>query len=40
MDDWRSPCVKEVEAFEDLPAPASQNFRLHHLKTLQIPVGG
>lgn len=32
--------MKEVEAFENLPAPASQNFRLHHLKAFQIPAGG
>lgn len=39
MDDWRSPRVEEVEAFENLPAPAPKNLRLHHLETLKIPVG-
>lgn len=38
VDDRRSPRVKEEEAFENLSAPAPQNFRLHHLKALQIPV--
>lgn len=40
MDDRGSPCVEEVEAFENLPAPASQNFGLHHLETFQIPESG
>lgn len=39
MDDWRSPCVEKVEAFENLSAPAPKNFRFHHLEALQIPVG-
>lgn len=38
MDDGGSPGVEEVEAFENLPAPAPQNFGLHHLETFQIPV--
>lgn len=38
MDDRGSPCVEKVEAFENLPAPASQNFGLHHLETFQIPA--
>lgn len=39
MDDRGGPGVKEVEAFEDLPAPAPENFGLHDLKALQIPAG-
>lgn len=39
MDDRRSSSVEEVEAFENLSAPASKNFRFHDLKALQIPVG-
>lgn len=37
MDDWRSPSVEEVEAFEDLPTPAAEHFNFHHLKPLQVP---
>lgn len=40
MYDWRSPRVKEVEAFENLPAPTSQNLGLHHLKAFQVSAGG
>lgn len=40
MDDRGGPRVKEVEAFENLPAPAPQDFGLHHLETLQIPASG
>ena len=32
MDNGRSSGVEEVKAFEDLPAPASKDFGLHHLE--------
>lgn len=32
--------MKEVEAFENLPAPTSQNLGLHHLKAFQVSAGG
>lgn len=35
---WGS-CVQEVETFEDLPAPRTQNLDFHHLETLQVPAG-
>lgn len=31
--------MKEVEALQDLPTPAPQDFRLHHFKALQITIG-
>lgn len=31
--------MKEVEAFENLPAPTSQNLGLHHLKAFQVSAG-
>lgn len=40
MNDGRGPGVEEVEAFQDLSAPASQDLGLHYLKALQIAVGG
>lgn len=36
MDDRRCPGVKKVKAFQDLSAPASQDFRFHYLETLQV----
>lgn len=39
VNDGRGPGVEEVEAFENLPAPAPENFGLHDLKPLQIPAG-
>ena len=39
MDDGRGPGVQEVEALEDLPAPAPQHLGLHHLKPLQVAAG-
>lgn len=38
MDDGRGPGVEEVKAFQDLPAPTSQYFRLHNFKTLQVAL--
>lgn len=38
MDYWRSPGVKEVKAFQDLPTPAPQDFGFHHLEALQVTV--
>lgn len=39
VDDGRSACVQEVQAFEDLTTPAAQHFGFHHLEALQIPGG-
>lgn len=36
MDDGRGPRVEEVEALQDLPAPAPQHLGLHDLEALQI----
>lgn len=36
VDDGRGPGVKEVEAFEDLSAPGTQNLDFHHLEALQV----
>lgn len=38
MNYRRSPGVKEVKALQDLPAPAPQHLRFHHLKTFQVSV--
>lgn len=40
MDDWGGPGVEEVEALEDLPAPAAEHFDFHHLEPLQISATG
>lgn len=40
VDDGWGSRVKEVEAFENLPAPTSQDLRLHHLEAFQVPAGG
>lgn len=37
VDDGRSARVQEMQTFENLTAPAAQNFRFHHLKAFQIP---
>lgn len=37
MNDGRSSGVEEVQALEDLSAPAPQHLYLHHLEALQIP---
>lgn len=36
MDDGRGSGVQEVEAFEDLSAPRTQDLDLHDLETLQV----
>lgn len=38
MDDGRCASVQKVKTLEDLPAPATQHLRLHHLETLQVPA--
>lgn len=37
VDDGRSACVQEVKPFEDLTAPALQQFQFHLLEPLQVP---
>ena len=36
VDDGGGPGVQEVEALQDLSAPAPQHLGLHHLETLQV----
>lgn len=31
--------MQEMETFEDLPAPRTQNLDFHHLETLQVAAG-
>lgn len=38
MDNWWSPGVKEVKAFQNLPTPTSKDLGFHHLKALQVTV--
>lgn len=39
MNNRRGSCVQEMETFEDLPAPRTQNLDFHHLETLQVAAG-
>lgn len=39
MNDGRGSGVQEVEAFEDLSAPGTQNLDFHHFETLQVAAG-
>lgn len=39
MNNGRGSRVQEVETFEDLPAPRTQNLDFHHLETLQVAAG-
>ena len=36
MDDGRGPCVKEVQSFEDLPAPAADHSRFDGLQPFHV----
>lgn len=39
MDDGGRSGVQEQQPLQDLPAPAAQHLRLHHLEPLQVPAG-